>query len=442
MRRQSMSQIVVSLAAVVLCAAACSKSKEPAKQPPPQETVKEPVKEPPKEPAKDQVEVFSWWTGAGEQEGLDAMIADFKKKNPNIEVVNAAVSGGAGTNAKAILANRLQAGNPPDSYQRHAGLELADDIKAGKLEDLGKLYQAQGWNDKLPKGLLEAITIDGKIYSVPVNIHRANLIWFVPKTLQTLGIAGPPKTWKEFLAQAKTIKAKGKTPLAIGPAWTQKHLLETVLLGELGPDKYTGLWNGKTDWKSAEVIAALDMFKQVLAASDIKSSAADWQPAADRVIDGAAVYTVMGDWADAYLGRAKKLTFKTDYDVAASPGTAGVYDFLSDSFTLPIGAKHRDAAEKWLIECGSVEGQDLFNPQKGSVPARTDADKAKYQGYLATALKDWQDPATKIVGSLTHGVVANNALSSEIDTALGIFVTSGDSAGFAAAVGKAYAATK
>src|ERR1043165_6161487 len=256
MRRQSMSQTVGSLAAVVLCAAACSKSKEPAKQPPPQETVKEPVKEPPKEPAKDQVEVFSWWTGAGEQEGLDAMIADFKKKNPNIEVVNAAVSGGAGTNAKAILANRLQAGNPPDSYQRHAGLELADDIKASKLEDLTKLYEAQGWKDKLPKGLLEAITIDGKVYSVPVNIHRANLIWFTPKTLKALGIAGPPKTWKEFLTQAATIKGKGKTALAIGPAWTQKHLLETVLLGELGPDKYTGLWNGKTDWKSAEVTAA------------------------------------------------------------------------------------------------------------------------------------------------------------------------------------------
>jgi len=440
-----MSQIVVSLAAVACCAAACSKSKEPAKQPP-QEAVKEPAKEPPKEPpkeaAKDQVEVFSWWTGAGEQEGLDAMIADFKAKNPTIEVVNAAVSGGAGTNAKAILANRLQAGNPPDSYQRHAGLELADDIKAGKVEDLSKLYEAQGWKDKLPKGLLEAITIDGKIYSVPVNIHRANLIWFTPKTLQALGIAGPPKTWKEFLTQAKAIKAKGKTALAIGPAWTQKHLLETVLLGELGPDKYTGLWNGKTDWKSAEVIAALNTFKQVLEASDIKSAAADWQPAADRVIDGAAVYTVMGDWLDAYWGRAKKLAFKTDYDVAASPGTAGVYDFLSDSFTLPVGAKHHAAAEKWLIECGSVEGQDLFNPQKGSVPARTDADKAKYQGYLATALKDWQDPATKIIGSLAHGVVANNALSSEIDTALGIFVASGDSAGFAAAVAKAYAATK
>jgi glucose/mannose transport system substrate-binding protein len=447
MRRQLPSQIAVSLATAVLCVAcvaACSKSKESAKEPP-KEAMKEPapaVKEPAKEPAKDQVEVFSWWTGAGEQEGLDAMIADFKAKNPSIEVVNAAVAGGAGTNAKAILANRLQAGNPPDSYQRHAGLELADDIKAGKVEDLTKLYEAQGWKDKLPKGLLDAITIDGKIYSVPVNIHRANLMWFVPKTLKDLGIAAPPKTWKEFLTQAKAIKAKGKTALAIGPAWTQKHLLETVLLGELGPDKYTGLWNGTTDWKSAEVIAALNTFKQVLEASDIKSSAADWQPAADRVIDGAAVYTVMGDWLDGYLKGAKKLKFQADYDVAPSPGSAGVYDFLSDSFTLPVGAKHHAAAEKWLIECGSTQGQDLFNPQKGSVPARTDADKSKYQNYLATALHDWQDPATKIVGSLTHGVVASNALGAEIDTALGIFVETRDAAGFAAAVAKAYAATK
>jgi glucose/mannose transport system substrate-binding protein len=388
------------------------------------------------------VEVFSWWTGPGEQEGLNAMIADFKSKNSGIEFVNAAVSGGAGTNAKAILANRLQANDPPDSYQRHAGLELQDDIKAGKVEDLTYLYDQQGWKSKMPKGLLDAITIDGKIYAVPVNIHRANLLWFNPKTLQSLGIAGPPKTWDEFLAQAAQIKAKGKTPLSIGPLWTQKHLLETVLLGVLGPDKYTGLWDGKTDWKSGEVVAALETYKKVLSYSDIKSAAADWQPALDKVIDGTAVYNVMGDWADAYLGRAKSLKFKTDYDVVPSPGTSGMYDFLSDSFTLPKGAQHRVAAEKWLIECGSVEGQDLFNPQKGSVPARTDADKAKYKDYLATALADWQNPSTTIVGSLTHGVVANNAWNAEIDTALGLYAQDGNSAKFAEAVAKAYTATK
>jgi glucose/mannose transport system substrate-binding protein len=389
-----------------------------------------------------QVEVFSWWTGPGEQEGLDAMIADFEKKNPGIKVVNAAVSGGAGTNAKAILANRLQAKNPPDSYQRHAGLELSDDIKAGLVEDLAAMFASEGWNEKMPKGLLEAITVDGKIYSVPVNIHRANLIWYNPKTIKELGLSGPPKDWKEFLTQAEAIKAKGKTPLAVGPQWTQKHLLETVLLGELGPEAYTGLWNGKTDWASAEVSGALETFKKVLSFSDVRSAAADWQPAADRVIDGTAVYTVMGDWLDGYLKGAKKLAFKTDYDVSASPGSAGVYDFLSDSFTLPVGAKNRANAEKWLKECGSVEGQDLFNPQKGSIPARTDADKGKYKDYLAAALEEWQNPSTKIVGSLTHGVTVNNAVSSEIDTALGLFMASGDSKAFGDAIAKALAANK
>src|SRR5215470_3554268 len=119
------------------------------------------------------VEVFSWWTGPGEEAGLNALVADFRQKNPGIEFINAAVSGGAGTNAKAILANRLQANDPPDSYQRHAGLELQDDIKAGKVVDLTYLYDQEGWKKLFPKGLVDNLTIDNKIYAVPVNIHRS-----------------------------------------------------------------------------------------------------------------------------------------------------------------------------------------------------------------------------------------------------------------------------
>ena len=52
------------------------------------------------------------------------------------------------------------------------------------------------------------------------------------------------------------------------------------------------------------------------------------------------------------------------------------------------------------------------------------------------------DPRTRIVGSLTHGVVANNAFSAEIDTALGALVTGGDTAKFTDAVKKAYDANK
>src|SRR5690349_7275685 len=65
---------------------------------------------------KSQVEVFSWWTGPGEADGLAAMKADFEKKNPGTKFVNAAIAGGSGTQAQAVLASRLQNRKPPDSF--------------------------------------------------------------------------------------------------------------------------------------------------------------------------------------------------------------------------------------------------------------------------------------------------------------------------------------
>ena len=81
---------------------------------------------------------------------------------------------------------------------------------------------------------------------------------------------------------------------------------------------------------------------------------------------------------------------------------------LSDSFGLPKGAKHREAALKWLKLLGSKEGQDIFNPLKGSIAARLDSDLGKYNTYLQAAAKDWK--SNKIVGSLAHGAVAPELL--------------------------------
>jgi glucose/mannose transport system substrate-binding protein len=394
------------------------------------------------EEGAEEFEFFSWWTGGGDSEGKEALLDLFAEQNPEIEIIDSAVAGGAGTNAQAVLADRLLADDPPDSYQRHAGAELLADIEAEEVEDLTFLWDDEDWLDVFPDALVDMITVDGKIYSVPVNVHRSNLLWYNPAVLGDAGISAPPTTWDEFLTQAATLEAAGKIPLTIGPAWTQEHLLENVLLGELGPDAYAGLWDGTTDWESSEVIAALDMYTQVLDHTNLSSAAADWQPALDPVIEGDAAYNVMGDWAVAYFETEKGLTFEDGYDVAPAPGTDGIFNFLSDSFTLPVDAPHRGIAIEWLKLAGSKEGQDTFNPIKGSIPARTDPDQSLYTGYLAKPLADWNDPATTIVGSLAHGAVADNAWKAEIDSALGEFVESGDSAEFASAVTKTYEETR
>lgn len=379
----------------------------------------------------NQVEVFSWWTGGGEAAGLEAMIKVFKAQNPNIEFINAAVAGGAGTNARAVLATRLQAGDPPDSWQGHAGQELIGTYVAGKqIKPLNDLYDAEGWLKVMPKTLIPLISKDGNIYSVPVNIHRANVLWYNPKVLTANNVA-VPTTIEEWFAAMDTLKAAGVTPLALGEQWTKMHLLETVLLGTLGADKYNGLWDGSTDWGSAEVKTALANYAKALTYANSDSASLSWQDASQLVINGDAAFNVMGDWAEGYFRELGK-TPKTDYGWAPTPGSVGVFQFLSDSFVLAVGAPHPDAAVAWLKIAGSKAGQEAFNPVKGSICARTDCDKALFGEYLQSAMDAWA--SNTVVGSLTHGVVANDSWKSEIDTALGLFIQNGDVAAFQTAL--------
>ena len=94
---------------------------------------------------ENQLEFYSWWTAGGEADGLNAMYEVFKQQYPDIEIVNATVAGGAGSNAKAVLATRMQAGDPPDSFQVHAGHELIDTwVVADKMEPVTFLFDENG----------------------------------------------------------------------------------------------------------------------------------------------------------------------------------------------------------------------------------------------------------------------------------------------------------
>ncbi|GAA3156582.1 ABC transporter substrate-binding protein [Nonomuraea roseoviolacea subsp. carminata] len=376
--------------------------------------------------AKKQVEVFSWWTGPGEADGLKAMRQIFEQKNPSYTFFDAAVAGGSGDKAKALLQSKLQADTPPDTFQGHAGAELQGYIKAGDLEDLNFLYDELKLREVFPAQLVDQISVQGKVYSVPVNIHRSNVLWFNPSVLKEAGIAGAPKTLEEFVADLGKVKAKGKIPLSIGSEWTVTHLLESVLLGSLGTDAYNALFKPGADWSSPQVTKALETFKTIMSyAGDPQD---DWQPAAKQVADGEAAFNIMGDWAYGYFhnppdgGLGK--TSKKDFDWAPSPGTEGTYLWLSDSFTLPKGAKNRDGAVAWLKVAASKEGQDAFNPKKGSIPARKDADQSLYTDYLADALKDWS--SDKLAGSIQHGVSVNQPWLAAITEAVGLFIGSKD----------------
>jgi glucose/mannose transport system substrate-binding protein len=372
-----------------------------------------------------EVEVFTWWAEGSEKEGLDALVAVFDQQHADFEFVNGAVAGGAGSDAKNVLASRLQTNDPPATFQAHAGAELSDYIEQGQIEGLSAMYEDKGWNELFPEGLLERLQQDGEIYSVPSNIHRANVVWANPAVLEEAGL-DPAATYgslDEWIADLRKVDAAGKIPLSIATDWTQVHLLETVLLADLGVEAYTGLWDGSTDWGSSEVTAALEDYATLMGFTNTDRQGLDWPDAIQLVIDGEAAFNVMGDWAEAAFATQDK-TLDTDYLAFPVPGTDGVFDFLADSFTMPVGGPNPEGTEAWLDTVASAEGQEAFNKAKGSIPANIEANTDDFGAYQQTAIESWTND--EIVSSLAHGAAASVSWLTDVTSAVAKFGSNSD----------------
>ena len=46
------------------------------------------------------------------------------------------------------------------------------------------IYKQYGFDKVMPASLINQISYNGQLYSVPVNIHRANILWYNPKVAE------------------------------------------------------------------------------------------------------------------------------------------------------------------------------------------------------------------------------------------------------------------
>lgn len=372
--------------------------------------------------AQGQIEIFSWWAG-DEGPALEALIAQYQADHPGVEVINATVTGGSGVNARAVLKTRMLGGDPPDAFQVHAGQELIGTwVVADRMEDLTFLYEEQGWFEQYPQGLIDLMSTEDGIWSVPVNIHRSNVMWYVPAKLTEWGLEAPA-TWDAFLSMCPTIRAAGVTPLALGENWTQQHLWESVALGVLGADDYEALWTGDLAFTDPKAMEVWDVFGQVLECTNDDAAGLSWQQAIDMVVGGTAAFNIMGDWAAGYMVTTLGLEPGEDFGWAASPGTEGVFMMLSDAFGLPKGIANRENTLEWLRLVGSAAGQDIFNPLKGSIAPHIESDLSLYNAYLQDTAADWT--SNRVVGSLVHGAAAKEAFMSDFATVMEIYLATG-----------------
>src|SRR5271169_288065 len=370
------------------------------------------------------LEVFSWWTSGGEAAALDVLFKVYKKQNPGVEIINATVAGGAGFAARPVLQTRLAGGKPPDTWQTHPGQELLDQyVGPGYCEAITELYKSEGWDRVFPKELVvDLLTKDLKIYAVLVGIHRGNILWYNTKLLEKNGITvGNQLSFDQFFAACDKLKAAGIPALGVGDSgiWASAQLFENTLLGVIGAQGWTDLFSGKMHWDNPRVREAMKLFAKMQDYINPDHTALSWDQAIKALMEGKVAFSSMGDWADGEFLKAK-FKEKEDFGWVSHPGTDGSFIVVADGFTLAKGAPHKDAALAWLKMVGSKEAQEAFNPLKGSIPARTDVDKSKFDGYHRWSMDEFAND--RLVASCVHGGAAPAAFQQALNEAVTSFV--------------------
>ena len=135
------------------------------------------------------------------------------------------------------MVSRIIGGDPPAAFQFNHGRQAEELIEAGLLLDLTDVAEAEGWEDIVnPPSLLDACTVDGRVYCAPVNIHSWQWMWLSTRRLREAGVE-TPTNWEEFVAAAPALREAGIVPLAMGgQSWQQSGAFGVMAIALAGEE--------------------------------------------------------------------------------------------------------------------------------------------------------------------------------------------------------------
>jgi len=324
--------------------------------------------------AATDLEVTHWWTSGGEAAAVAKLAEAFDASGD--KWIDGAIAGSGGT-ARPIMISRITGGDPMGATQFNHGQQALELVEAGLMLDLTDVAEANNWEALVnPPALLDACTVDGRVYCAPVNIHSPEWLWLSNKVYNDLGIP-VPQNWEEFVASADQVRAAGKVPLALGnQPWQSSLAFGAMQIAIAGIDA----WRSVNIDKNMDVAAGPEFAAVFQAAADARalaegSNVQDWNQATNMVITGQAAGQIMGDWAQGEFAVAGQVAGE---DYTCLPGL-GVNAYLStggDAFYFPkLDDADKEAAQKRLAALLlSPEVQVSFNLAKGSLPVRGDVD--------------------------------------------------------------------
>ena len=340
----------------------------------------------------EKVSISIWhnWTGQDAKAvAMRKIIEDFRAQNPDIEVVDEGLpTDGLKTRLRTVAA----ADEMPDLFVMWPDAMTKEFVKGDLLQPIDDELNANpDWKNGFIPNALDGYTVDGKIYSVPMNLAPSSFIFYNDALFKKYNVK-VPETWEELEAAIQTFNDNGVIPIALGNKanWVaQSTFFSTVA------DRITG-----TDWflkaveqngakfTDPEFIEALKTFQKLgeINAFQEGFNSLDETQMMQLYFQGNAAMVVNGGWALANLVNNAPPEVLDNTHITIVPAIAGgkgdpattsgvVGTGLGVSKKLDGGKK--EAAMKLFYALAGPDGQKATLDSSTLVSYNIELDKSK-----------------------------------------------------------------
>ncbi len=303
--------------------------------------------------------VWTEYSAAPQKPVFDAIVADFNRAHPDIEVRH---TGFENTPYETTLKTAFAGGKPPDIVEVNGGSNAFQYARAGLMADLTDFVAPI--RPHFASGMTSSIAYRGRVYGIPWQLSIGNLLWYNPGMLRARGIdPAALATWRGTLTAAERFKAEGIAPIAFGnrEGWPGNHLFTHLARRLMTTDQYTAIAVRTFDpevksalgWDDPAPVRAWALYRDLRTRGLLTAGyLADDTPAASSLfLNGKVPFYFMGSW---FIGDVESQGGKTPIDVTmfpvidGAPGRRG--DLVTNTliFTLTSASKQPEAAKRFL----------------------------------------------------------------------------------------------
>lgn len=312
---------------------------------------------------------LTFWTWRQEDKAeYEKLFAAFTKTNPDITIKFEAFEA---TSYNTVLSTALAGGKGPDLMmtRTYGGIEslagagylmALDETKIPALKDFSQAALAS-----------ETMRSNKTLYAVPAA-SQTMLVIYNKEIFDKNGIS-EPKSWDEFIAACKTLKAAGIMPFANGTAtaWQNETIVSALTSSVMGKGFYADLMAGKTDFNDPRFIEAMTKLKEISAYFPDGFVGLDYASAQQLFTSGMAAMFAGGSFE---LANFAKQNPALKLGIFAAPGLKADDDklvglFYDSGFAANAKAKDPAAALKFLNYAASKDFAQPFANNLNNVSA-------------------------------------------------------------------------